>query len=310
MEIKNISHHEAIVLLKTWKISLNPQISPVFLEAYQSVFKTPFQWISVSENHKTILIFLTGTTSSFKKNPFISYQPLVFNPELEKQNGELKAICSKAISYLKAQIPAIFNVEFSFHQASDLRPFINNGFELRQRYTFYIHNQYQPENQVTKKLAKAFINSLEFKPCNFNDTGFELLKQTAKQNGFYTEVEYKLFGELLLKLESKASLLCFKVLSGNSCKGFQVVLIFENTALFWAIGTDIESQHLGSTVLLMDATIKALIANTYSSVDLYGANIPRISEFKSGFGGKLVPYLLLKNSNSTSIFKRIKKALR
>ena len=77
------------------------------------------------------------------------------------------------------------------------------------------------------------------------------------------------------------------------------MIIWDNKRAYYMFGaTDPETRNNGATSLLLWTIFKELCAQGFKEIDLVGVNSPNRGRFKMGFGGALIPYLLIQRKRS------------
>jgi hypothetical protein len=99
---------------------------------------------------------------------------------------------------------------------------------------------------------------------------------------------------------------CFT--SANEMVSAYVVLYAHGgPAIVWVGGTKAEHLRTGATQLIYQAMIEDLTRAGAHALDLTGANMPSISQAKSRWGCRLVPYYVIEDYNVESLTRWLKK---
>jgi hypothetical protein len=88
---------------------------------------------------------------------------------------------------------------------------------------------------------------------------------------------------------------------------YAVLYAHGGSAIAWMGGTKAEHLRAGATQLIYQAMIEDLTRAGARALDLTGANIPSVSQAKSRWGCRLVPYYVIEDYNVESLTRWLKK---
>jgi len=185
----------------------------------------------------------------------------------------------------------------------DVRQWQWSGFLAETRFTFYIDLpfdekicDYSERKQINKALKRDFICEIATK-----DTFPEVigcLVETEKRQVFRYRLNVKdletalhLVGEETFRVyvtrSSAGEVACARiVLSSSGSRGID-----------WVAGTKTKFLNSGATQLLISYVLSDLTRQGATGFDFGGANLPTVSAAKAVWGGKLVPYYVVRPLN-------------
>jgi len=172
---------------------------------------------------------------------------------------------------------------------SDVRPFLWNGWEVTQRYTYLIDpvgdSGYSPA--VRRQLKKALGLGLAVRQTSDPEPLYRLYSKLMKRQGLPAASrklarELAADGEIYEARRSDGSLSAAVLM--NEDDGFGYYTVAASAA---------DSHGDGASSLLVDYLLNQL-KDKGKRFDFVGANTPQLCRFKRGFGGGLVGYYQLR----------------
>jgi hypothetical protein len=232
---------------------------------------------------------------SFPLNDFVTEYARAFGLEVAEGNpfrllkkGKVHSPIS--FPYRFAHLPISSPPKNTFHLMEG-EDFHERGFSKRLKKTYVVNllNDFSWEEQVVKRMKK-FPKAAEFSELPTFKNGVELLAGTAKRKGFYVEEDWEGLNKLWAGMEGKGRLKTWGILEGGDLKAVQLMIEGdEGWAFTYFVGTTAETRPWSTW--LMGKILEKYQELGFHSVDLLGANLPTVAQFKKGFGGQMVSYV-------------------
>lgn len=254
--------------------------------------------------------------------PLNPYLPVVFHPtptakkpRLSRQWLSLSKLLVKELSKRGVKGSVAFPPE-----VEDIRQWQWHGFLGEVRYTFYIDFPYEIDmadhserKQINKAKRRGFTCEIASR-----DTYSEVvacLAETESRQGFNCkvstrdlEVAFNLLGEDTFRVyvcrSNTGEIACARIVI--SSPGLR--------AVDWVAGTKTAFLPSGCTQFLIWHILNDLTQQGAVGFDFAGANLPSVSAAKADWGGKLVPFYVIRPLNLRTLglytFKFLKQRLR
>jgi hypothetical protein len=221
-------------------------------------------------------------------NPQSDNQPI---PVFKKRGKSIQPI---SFPYRFAPLPIIQYSQATFHLLEEEWNGIDlKKFKIKEKRTIVVPLQPlpTPEEQVVKRMKK-FPKTVSFEEIEHWQEALPLLEQTAKRKQYYQSDTWPLMQELWKRLAEQKLLLAFGLKEKEQWQAVQLVILGDNGWLFtYYVGTQPDTKPW-STWLMM-CLLEKVSEQGYQYVDLLGANLPTVAQFKKSFGGQFVPYFEL-----------------
>ena len=184
----------------------------------------------------------------------------------------------------------------------DIRPFQWNLWRSHISYTYQIKLSEDALDRMSldikRRAGLAEKNGIYVKTIDDVDSLFRLLDKSYKRQGIRHSLPRENFNQVCRALlESKQAQIKLS-LTKDAVPVAANMLIFSNQHVYyWAAGVDENFLETGGNQLLIINTILDL-KGKYEFFDLFGANTPDITYYKSTFGGDLIPYYTISKACS------------
>lgn len=197
-------------------------------------------------------------------------------------------------------------------EIEDLRPFQWNHFAIKHHYTYVKElsslNYHETTRKNIRKCQKAgYVCRVE----DLNHDTLHLNLGILKELNFFGKAKVNSIGELLMIAGRAGSVKCFNCYRDDRLVASNIILMDEEYKIAYTLLLNKIERTIKDDVhsLLHDFFFKELKLMGYEKVDLLGADLPTIAEFKSRFNAKLVPHFVVSYSQSqATVNKRIAKA--
>jgi len=201
-------------------------------------------------------------------------------------------------------------------EVADVRQWQWNGFLAEVRYTFYLDLPYSLEradssqrNKVRKAKKDGFSCEVAGRDV-FRDV-VECLQDTGSRQGFsYRLTQNDLQSALTFLGEDIFHVYVCRSPSGEVASARVALGAPGMRALDWIAGTKRKFLKSGVTQLLIAHELEHLSRMGVEIFDYAGANLPTVSMAKAEWGGKLVPYYVVRSMNLRSMAALAARAMR
>lgn len=201
-------------------------------------------------------------------------------------------------------------------EVTDVRQWQWHGFLAEVRYTFYLDfpyniesSDYSERKQVNKAIRSAF--TCEIATAEILHEVIECLVETGARQGFTYDLTVgdlkkglALLGEEHFRIyvckSSTGEVACVRIVI--SAPGFR--------AIDWVAGAKRKFLSSGATQLLIWYALNDLAQQGAMGFDFAGANLPTVSAAKADWGGRLVPYYVVRPLNLRTIVSLSRRILR
>ncbi|AWB46417.1 hypothetical protein DCC85_21100 [Paenibacillus sp. CAA11] len=241
--------------------------------------------------------------------PLNPYHPTLFKPTPTSRNYRIErqwheaadALCSELLKvggYASFCLPPEF---------TDIRPFLWRGFKVDVKYTYYIDLPCTPEmisqsaRGRLKKAVKAGYRAA--RTYNMQEV-HACLAGTEQRKGFSHQLQTADL-ELARSLLGDDTFRCYACYSpeGEAVSANISILLGGSRALGWIASSKSEHLSSGAAQLLQYAELEDLHLSGITSFDFGGANLASVSEAKAQWGGRLVPYYVIKNPGLKEVLR-------
>jgi hypothetical protein len=195
-------------------------------------------------------------------------------------------------------------------QLTDIRPFQWRNWDSVVRYTYLIHldRGISLSADIKRRSNMARERGVQVE-CSADFNGFyNLLTLTYHKQNILIPLSRKNFLLMIQRLRTRNALVMYAAFdSGGSMLAANINILDGTKVYYWMAATDPTSSASGGNQLLIDETLSRLRANFWI-LDLAGADIPSIANYKSTLGGILVPHFQISKANSlrASIIKSLR----
>jgi hypothetical protein len=271
-----------------------------FIHAVTLTYKTKPHYYLATNKEKLLLAFV-----AFEKDHNISvlsnlwYQPLFVADDLsDVQKNEL---LQDLINQLKTKFNVI-SLRLSPH-FGDIRPFIWNNFSTEVRYTYVKSEPSKSHYSIDKNLKKIDQSQFVFKIESISKESLTLNLNTLK------EINISLKNQIIVKdfIENlgkenicKAANLYQNDIMVASC--IMMVDDFNKQIFTLFLNSNSKLEKYAHTYLYQ-TLINYTFNNGYQEIDLCGANMLNIANFKSYFNCSLKAYYLVSYNPSKAIIR-------
>lgn len=197
-------------------------------------------------------------------------------------------------------------------EALDVRQWQWRGFLAEVRYTFYNDfpiKEDEVDYQVQKQIKKAKKAGYISERANINDLEeiAECLSDTETRQRFKYGVNAEDM-KLALRFLGEEQFRVYICRAPNGeVTSARIILSRQNSrAIDWVAGTKRSYYKSGATQGLIFFALKDLEENGAIGLDYCGANIPTVSTAKANWGGKLIPYYLIRALNIRTLYQFIR----
>jgi hypothetical protein len=226
-----------------------------------------------------------------RNNPYL---PVAFSSARSRPSG-------RTAEWLRAAAPLVEAMErhgtantiWLPPVVDDVRPWRWAGFVARIGYTYWLDLPYETaamDRGARRTTDKAGSLGLTVRRVDDVRPVMECLLETEARKRFshhLGERELRMLQDLVGP-ESLRMYVCFDA-RGRAAAARIALLAPSATALAWVAGTRSEQRSSGANHLLFRHLLEDLSAAGATGLDLCGANIPSVAQFKSEWGGRLVP---------------------
>lgn len=231
---------------------------------------------------------------AFPLTDFVTEYALAFGLEVAEgnpfhllKNG--KPFSPKSFPYRFAHLPISTVPKNTFHLLEE-ETFTHPSFYIKQKKTFVVDltQDFSFDEQVVKRMKK-FPKSAVFVELTTVDEALILLEGTAKRKGFYEENDWGCLIQLWKGLARRGRLRIWGIKENEELKAVQLMLEgSDGWAFTYFVGTHPETRPWSTW--LMVKILEQYRECGYKKVDLLGANLPTVAQFKKSFGGQITTY--------------------
>lgn len=254
--------------------------------------------------------------------PLNPYLPIAFYPtptdkipRLYRQWGNLSKLLVR--EFMKRGVKG--SVAFP-PEVLDVRQWQWSGFLAEVRYTFYLDlpydedtSDYSERKQINKALKAGFACEIATK-----DTLPDVvvcLVETEERQGFTYKLSVRdLETALHLLGEETFRIYICRSNNGEVACARMVICSPGLRAVDWVAGTKNKFLSSGATQLLISYVLTDLARQGATGFDFVGANLPTVSAAKADWGGRLMPYYLIRPLNLRTLgslgFRRLQQIWR
>ena len=240
-------------------------------------------------------VFYYDRRGRLKLPPNNPYMPVVFESARQRPSG-------RTHEWLRAAGPLA--QEMRHHGTAnaialppvidDVRPWRWGGFLVGVAYTYCLNFPVDPSQMDrTQKQhvdSAARLGMIVDRPDSL-DPVWECLAETEARKGFSHRIGLREIrsAQSLLGKESLRTYVCFDR-DGQPASACVVIHAPGTRAIGWMAGTKTAQLRSGAGHLVWRFAFDDLYAQGATGVDLCGANIPPVAEFKARWGSQLVPF--------------------
>lgn len=184
-------------------------------------------------------------------------------------------------------------------ELGDVRPFILSGWDIIVRYTYLLESEKGLiSSGVKESIKKARKHRITIEKTWDLEQFYSLYKTTYHNQGIKPPVPHDYLVNLFNYLTDTGSgdLWCAYTKEGK-CVATQITIWDERRLYNWAMSIEEESKKNGVGHLLYFETINHYTQKTGKPINLMMGNIPRLSEFITGFNPRLVTYFSLQKKS-------------
>jgi hypothetical protein len=262
-----------------------------YVELLSQSFKFKINYIVIKQSGNINLVAIVF----FKKNRIVfadnyTYQPLWINPSISerKQSGILSF-------FIKHIIKNFESVKFKLNPLlMDIRPFKWAGFSVEPKYTYFRYLNTPIHKNINARLKRGKIEILDVlvdKPTwsdiNINIDFLKTLK--------FNKRKIENYSRFLKDLKESGFLKSFSIISeGETIYSFLVLVdMFSKKAYTLMINGSTRNQEYFHA-LIYKKIIEWADEKSIEIIDLCGANMEGISQFKSYFNPQLKQYFIVR----------------
>ncbi|MDF3076306.1 MAG: hypothetical protein K0S09_195 [Sphingobacteriaceae bacterium] len=290
-----------------WAQALELEPLPVFfqpdyLSAVANSFKVSIKYYVLKKKGKlavAIAVFVKGRSIVLPEN--FTYSPLWVSDAMDERDR--LEVLKQLLTSLKASFYRIalrFSVE-----VTDVRPFIWQGFQVENRYTYIKTPGLQAHYSIEKNLKHKNVESYNCIAQVPDATSVRVNIRFLRSLG-YSAKKTKAFMSLFTALAERGYLRAFSLYRADICLGSNLVLLDKKLlkAYMLALNPISRSEKYAHT-FLYQYMIETLFSQGHKEIDFCGANMEGIANFKSYFNPQLRPYFIIRYSAVRNRFKRV-----
>lgn len=231
---------------------------------------------------------------SFPLNDFVTEYALAFGLEVAEgnpfhllKNGQ--PFAPKSFPYRFAHLP-ISTLPKNTFQLLEGESFSHSSYQIKEKKTFVVdlEQDFSWDEQVEKR-RKKFPKNAQFLAVPTLDEALNLLEGTAKRKGYFDEKDWLCLIQLWKGLVRCGRLKIWGIKENDDWKAIQLMLEGEDGWAFtYFVGTHPETRPWSTW--LMVKILESYRDLGFKKVDLLGANLPTVAQFKKSFGGQMIRY--------------------
>lgn len=239
--------------------------------------------------------------------------PMLFpaSPKQRKREKLNKTFTSSALDRLRDDSSFSLLHLVCLPEHTDPRPFRWAGFNVETLFTYQIDVADRPLDEVRSDFSRSLrreIDSADETSMSVSKEGIEGVRRVfddcavrfAEQGRDYP-LNWPFMRDLVRALNDRAQAYIARGPDDEYLGGI-VVLYSDNTAYFWQGGVRHSFEGVSTNSILHWAILEDLVEEPafadVEAYDLFGANTARLCEYKSKFGGELVPYYRVESSGA------------
>ena len=191
---------------------------------------------------------------------------------------------------------------------ADPRPFRWNGLDVATQFTYRLDLRGQTTEDVRSGFSRSLrreIDDASEKPITVRTEGvdgarciYEDCVTRYAEQGREFSLPWSFVRDLVVELRDRARVYVTRGPDDEYLGGI-VVLRGDDTAYFWQGGVRHAYDGVTTNSLLHWEILRDLVEHdAVEEYDLFGANTARLCEYKSKFGGRLVPYYRVESSGT------------
>jgi hypothetical protein len=240
--------------------------------------------------------------------PYTPYSgPFLIYPGKQKPDSRIKFEITQYRQLIE-QLPDFAELEQTFPlQFQNSLAFMWEGFSDQKRYTYLIDltseegELYDKLRENTRRQIKKAKKHLEIRYGADPDTLYNFLKNNQGEGTAAFPLNDHEYLKRMLDYIGKYD--CGQVTSAVDEKGqlhAMLLTINDHSMAYYLMGsTDKKLKDFGGMSLLLWESITHAKMKGLKDYNLEGSSIPAIEKFLRGFGGRLIPYTLMKKHNSS-----------
>lgn len=245
--------------------------------------------------------------------PWVSYMAICFQPSPTDRkyrvNSQWVNLAGQLVKEMRARglagpIVLPFEVE-------DVRPWQWAGFNVGVRYTYVADLPFSLSNadpDVRRQIKRAEEAGYMCSRTTDMKQVVECLGSAEQRQDFDLQLTADNLDDIRRLMGDEAFRIygCFTSAS-EMISAYIVLYAHGEPAIGWIGGTKAEHLRTGATQLIYQAMIEDLGRAGARALDFTGANIPGVSQAKSKWGCRLVPYYVIEDYNTESLTRWLKK---
>ncbi len=206
-----------------------------------------------------------------------------------------KKIFTAISAYLSARSEPIISIAFP-PKATDMQPFIWDGFRSSVRYTYQLNLKEQQNlieaysSKTRNSIKKAEKLGVSINQTPSNSEVIEMLNSNAKEQGF--TYHQTALAELVEQSSSGNGLAFSAMLEGRTI-ATAVTIADDQVAYYLFGGVDRKLNVQGALGFVLHELMCAHQKAERLTFDFEGSMIPAVENFFRGFGGQQVPYYMI-----------------
>lgn len=294
----------------TWSIEIKNKYDTIFnqtvyLETISKLHQTEIKYFLFYHKNEPVI----GFAAHLKRNKIIVPDHYSYSSFWIKETlGEFARFdfIDFMLKELKLKFKVI-NFRFSPH-FYDIRAFNLNEFDAKVKYTYINQNgNIKLRKNLENKLQKTKDLKFIFKYDDFYD---EILKQQLADFGIfgYSKKQEAFYEGYFKNLIDRGFIKSFCVQQEDKLIASALILIdFKHSMAYnLLLSTSKTNYSLETTTFLYVKIMEKLSELDINELDLYGADMKGIANYKSGFRGKLKPHYLLRYDTIASFKEKIR----
>ena len=191
-------------------------------------------------------------------------------------------------------------------EITDLRPFIWEGFNVANRYTYLRKSAAELSPKVLKKVEEQReLLSLEVIGANEKDVDLNL--EVCFKYGFSKKM-YPNYQMLFTELSKKGYLKAFRIYKQGKLEVVRIAIIDDEASNLSTISMSVKNPSV--IPFLNCEMFNWCIDNRIETIDMVGANDKGVANFKSSFNANLTPYYLVDYNRSEEMVRRFSRKIK
>lgn len=277
---------------------------PVFIEAFQSLTSTEAIFYLYQDKEQILISYV-----AFVKNRRIVHPFYFFYSSLWVGSGLSDAKYGECLTHFMSELKRYYRaivIKLPV-EITDIRPFIWNSFSIAHHYTYVKDLSNLSYHHTTKKnINKCKLVGYSCSVDDLNSHTLNLNLHILSDLGFFGKGQIETIGKLLTLASEAGYLKSFNCYKDAALVASNLILMDPDYKIAYTILLNKVERKLKDDVhsLLHDFFFNELLAQGYEKVDLMGADIQRIAEFKSRFNATLTPHFVVNYRQSQAMFNR------